>query len=76
MTLDTDEIQSDFLFARPSFIEGVARIVDFGGSLNTYNGSRSGEEADARALYEDGMAVAHDLRIAVDKLRSERDEQP
>lgn len=65
MTLDLDELQSDFLFARPSFIEGVARIVAFSGSLNTYNASRTPEEADMRALQKDWKAVGHDLKVAL-----------
>ena len=31
------ELRSSLLFARPSFIEGVARLSDFGGTLNEYN---------------------------------------
>ena len=69
----TDEIQSDYLFARPSFIEGIARLVDLGGTLNTYNASRTPEEADARALYEDWKAVGHDLRLALEQLDAEPD---
>ena len=58
-------------FARPSFVEGVARLVDVGGALNTYNSSRTGEEADARAMDRDWRALAHDLREAVRKLQAE-----
>jgi hypothetical protein len=71
----TDEIQSDFLFARPSFVEGVARMVDFGGSLNTYNTAPTGEEADARAMYEDWEALGADLKAALEQLRSEVNER-
>ena len=39
--------RSDFLFARPSFIEGLARIFDFGGTLNEYNTSILTDEAAA-----------------------------
>ena len=35
---------SSFLFAEPSFLEGMARVVDFGGTLNEYN--RSATESD------------------------------
>ena len=74
MTIDFDELESDYLFARPSFIEGVGRIVDLSGSLNTYNRSRTPEEADARALYEDWKAVGHDLTVALEQLRTESGE--
>ena len=54
-----------YLFARPSFIEGVARIFDFSGSLNVYNESPSGQEADRQALENDWRAVGDDLRAAM-----------
>ena len=55
-------MSSDFLFAQPSFLRGVARIVDLAGTFNkAYNRSFTGEEADARALYSDWTMVAQDL---------------
>jgi hypothetical protein len=67
----TDEIQSDFLFARPSLIEGVARMVDLSNSLNDYNYARTGAQADARAIFEDWKAIGHDVQVALEKLRAE-----
>ena len=55
---------SDFLFARPSFLEGIARILDFGNTLNEYNYSQSEEDADENALWMDWAMVGSDLRIA------------
>lgn len=55
---------TDFLYARPSFLEGVARLVDIRGSLNVYNHSVTGEEADQRALMMDWKAVGDALRTA------------
>jgi hypothetical protein len=54
-----------FLFARPSFIEGLARLFGFSGSLNEYNSSPSPEVADTRAITADWMAVGADLRGAI-----------
>ncbi len=71
MSINLDELQSDYLFARPSLIEGVGRIVDLPNSLNTYNYARNGAEADARAIYQDWKALGHDLRVALEQLRSE-----
>lgn len=65
----SDEIQSNYLFARPSFVEGVGRIVDVSNSLNTYNQSRSGAEADAHAIREDWKALGHDVRVSLEQLR-------
>lgn len=55
---------SDYLFARPSFIEGVARNVDLFASLNDYNYSSSSEEADRRAQFEDIKALMNDMAVA------------
>ncbi|MDR2729443.1 MAG: hypothetical protein LBB81_00910 [Treponema sp.] len=52
---------TDFLFARPSVLEGIGRNVDLFGVLNTYNFSRSGAEADRKALNSDWQAVYNDL---------------
>ncbi len=55
------------LFARPSFLTGVARVVDFGGVLNTYNVSPSDEEADYYALLSDWLSVGDDLEHALEQ---------
>lgn len=64
-----------FLFARPSFLEGLARIFDFSGALNEYNISATPEQADARALRSDWMAVGDDLRNALDIIGSEMERE-
>lgn len=53
------------LYARPSFFEGMARLFDFGGSLNQYNYSKSPNEADLRAMEADWQMVGEDLRNAL-----------
>jgi hypothetical protein len=58
---------SNFLFARPSFAEGVARLADFGGTLNQYNSSSSGQEADELALWADWCAVGEDMQAAINE---------
>jgi hypothetical protein len=57
---------SDFLFAKPSFVEGLARIIDIGGTLQVYNQSSTPEEADAKALSNDWKAVGNDIKSAID----------
>ena len=52
---------TDFLFARPSFLEGLARVVDFFGVLQEYNTSSTPESADLRAMRADWEAVGADL---------------
>ena len=53
------------LYSRPSFWEGVARLFDFGGTLNRYNYSKSEREADFRAIESDWQAIGEDLRNAL-----------
>ncbi len=64
-------MHSDFLYARPSFFEGMARIMDIGGTLNEYNASRTGAEADVIALMMDWNAVGQDLRRAIGEYETE-----
>jgi hypothetical protein len=47
-----------FLYARPSFLEGLARIFDFGGTLNEYNQSLTPKQADFLALRADWLTIA------------------
>ena len=58
---------SSKLFARPSFIEGFSRILDIGTTLQEYNSSNTGVEADNKALESDWRAVGSDLRFAISK---------
>ncbi len=60
--------RSDFLYATPSFVEGIARIIDFGNTLNEYNASESEEKADEIALYMDWKIVGTDIRNAMKKI--------
>jgi len=49
------------LFAKPNFLKGTARIVDLGRTINVYNSSESGAEADRIAIESDWNAVGEDL---------------
>jgi len=66
--------RSDFLYASPSLLEGVARILDFGNTLNEYNSSQSEEEADEIALRMDWTMVGADLRNAMGIVKSQMGE--
>jgi hypothetical protein len=69
---------SQLLFARPSFAEGVARIIDLGNTLNQYNFSSTPGEADAIALKSDWMVVGQDLQLAMseyDDLENQADQE-
>ncbi len=56
---------TDFLFARPSFIEGMARTLDMFTTLQEYNKSATEEEADAWAIYNDFKVVGEDLQVSM-----------
>jgi hypothetical protein len=60
-----------FLYARPSVIEGAARVVDIGGTLNQYNASLTPEQADRLAFAADLAAVRQDIAVAQRNLRLE-----
>lgn len=52
---------SSFLYAEPSFIEGAARILDFGDTMSEYNRSPTGTDADYVALAADWERIGADL---------------
>jgi len=60
---------SGFLFAQPSLIEGIARLIDFGNTLEEYNSSPSPDMADALAIASDWKVVGDDLRQAMSNYR-------
>lgn len=60
-----------YLFARPSFILGVASILDFGNTLTEYNYAIDGDQADYLALRSDWYAIGQDLRAAIRALGKE-----
>ena len=62
---------TDYLFARPSFVGGMARVLDLGSTLNVYNDSNSAEEADEKALYSDTLMVGEDLCDAIEVVQKE-----
>ena len=52
---------SSRLFAMPNFIGGIARVLDLGSTLNTYNVFSSEQEADYTALSRDWEIVGSDI---------------
>jgi len=59
---------SDFLFARPSVLEGIGRNIDLFGVLNYYNKSQTAREADLRAMKNDLETLKQDFEIAYGKI--------
>ena len=55
---------TDFLYARPSIIEGIGRNVDLFCVLNKYNTSQKGAEADLKARRNDIETLREDFQTA------------
>ncbi len=64
-----ESIRSTFLFATPTWREGVGRLVDFGDALTEYNRTSTPEDADTRAAAQDWLAVGDELRAAMSLYR-------
>jgi hypothetical protein len=60
------KVQSDFLFAQPSFASGAARLVDMWGQFDDYNRSDTPAQADAKAIAADWLIVGQDLSDAIE----------
>lgn len=58
---------SDFLFAKPTFVRGMAHVLDIGGTLDVYNISANGFEADRRAIQSDWQAISKDMWHAIEE---------
>ncbi len=67
---------TDYLFAKPTFIGGMARLLDLGSTLNVYNDSPSEKIADMKAIESDWMAVGNDMRFAIKRFKDEHGEVP
>jgi len=72
MSEEIKEGFTDFLYSRPSFLEGFARVVDFANILQEYNTSSTPETADERAISADWNAVGGDMYRALEKVGVKR----
>lgn len=54
-----------FRFPMPSFLSGMARTLDFMGTLDDYRSDWGDERLDALAVYHDWSAVGDDLGAAM-----------
>jgi hypothetical protein len=66
---------TSFLFASPSFLEGLARTIDLGSTLDEYNQSVTPEQADLIAIRNDWEMIGEDIFIAFEKKGEELKEQ-
>jgi len=59
---------TDFLYARPSVLEGIGRNIDLFGVLNKYNTSKNGAEADSKARRNDIKTLKEDFNVVYGKV--------
>ncbi len=64
-------VQSDFLYAQPSFASGAARVFDLWGQFDAYSESESPAEADAEAIASDWAIIGQDIFDAMQQHDSE-----
>lgn len=63
---------TSYLFPKPTFLRGMASLVDLGGLLgNQRNRSDTTEAADARAILADVLALGEDARQALDEIAAQ-----
>lgn len=67
---------SDFLFPAPSPLYGVARLMDLGANLDSYNEVTTPEQADRLAIMMDWYVVGLDLKRSVDRFVQEQETVP
>jgi len=67
-------MDSDFLFARPSWLSGVARTLDLWGLYEEFNDSPTPEIADYRGLLCDWCMVGCDIVEAQGMMQAETSE--
>ncbi len=56
---------TDFLFAQPCFTSGVGSVLDLWGTFDSYNISKSVDDADRKALLNDWYNVGDDIASAM-----------
>jgi hypothetical protein len=59
------------LFARPSFIEGVARTLDLGDTLTEFNTAPTPQQANGMAIAADWAAVGETIQNVMDNFAAE-----
>ena len=64
-------MRPDFLFAMPSWLSGAARTLDVAGQFDEYNDSKTGQDADSRALHSDWRSVGDSILAAMARIAHE-----
>ncbi len=64
------------LYARPSFLEGLGRVLDMGATMAEYNTSLTGAQADLLAQRADLQTLRRDFQEAQRQARASRLSEP
>jgi hypothetical protein len=57
---------TSFLFAKPSYIEGIARVIDLGSTIDEYNSVITPEQADFLSIRNDWEVIGEDIAIVIE----------
>jgi len=58
-------MKTGFLFPTPSFLSGMGSVLNIFGRPGPFNYSRTGLEADCKALYSDYRMIGQDIEDAI-----------
>jgi hypothetical protein len=67
-----NRLVTDFLCARMTALTGAGTLLSLFGNYYEYNRSKTGEEADALAIFSDWSNVGADLEGATHKFNKEQ----
>lgn len=62
------DIRTDFLIPERSFFTGFSSVFSIAGETTDFNRSKSGEEADYKAIKSDWEMIGQDFKKAIKKL--------
>jgi hypothetical protein len=62
------EIRTDFLIKKRGFFSGFSSIFNLSGEISDFNTSKSGEEADLKAIASDWKMIGKDFANSIEKL--------
>lgn len=72
--VDTEK-RTDFLFPKRNFLTGFSSILSLFGEQNKFNTSKSGQEADIKAIKSDWEMIGEDIKSSMSKYNSYSFEQ-
>ncbi len=58
---------TDILYAQPSFLSGMSRVLDIGGTFDSYNIKQTPQQADLAALKSDWVTIGNDIKYTINE---------